>query len=57
MRRDIGSKLDTLTDAAQEVMAAPIEDDRFRVGWLNGGVPRAQKMLEGHLPRVKYHQV
>ena len=22
-----------------------------------GGVPREQKMLEGHLPRVIYHQV
>ena len=22
-----------------------------------GGVPREQKMLKGHLPRVKYHQV
>ena len=24
---------------------------------LMGGVPRAQKMLKGHLPRVIYHQV
>jgi len=36
-------------------------DDRLRVGWLNGfsleGVPREQKMLKGHLPRVIYHQV
>ena len=41
--------------------------DRPRVGWLNGfsfiastgacGVPREQKMLKGHLPRVIYHQV
>jgi len=34
--------------------------DRLRVGWLNGflgGVPRAQKMLKGHLPRVIYHQI
>ena len=43
--------------------------DRLRVGWLNrfsfitstgaslGGVPREQKMLKGHLPRVIYHQV
>ena len=30
-----------------------------RAGWLNGlgGVPREQKMLKGHLPRVIYHQV
>ena len=28
-----------------------------RVGWLAGGVPREQKMLKGHLPRVIYHQV
>jgi len=33
--------------------------DRLRVGWLNGlgGVPREQKMLKGHLPRVIYRQV
>ena len=41
--------------------------DRLRVCWLNGfsfitftgslgGVPREQKMLKGHLPRVIYHQ-
>ena len=29
---------------------------RLRVGWLTG-VPREQKMLKGHLPRVIYHQV
>jgi hypothetical protein len=27
--------------------------DRLRVGW----VPREQKMLKGHLPRVRYHRV
>ena len=27
--------------------------DRLRVGW----VPREQKMLKGHLPRVIHHQV
>ena len=34
-------------------------DDSLRVGWLNGleGVPREQKMLKGHLPRVIYYQV
>ena len=38
--------------------------DRLRVGCLNGtfgislgGVPREQKILTGHLPRVIYHQV
>ena len=31
--------------------------DRLRVGWLLGGVPREQKMLKGHLPRVIYHRV
>ena len=33
--------------------------DRLRVGWLTslGGVPREQKNLKGHLPRVIYHQV
>ena len=36
--------------------------DRLRVrpltrGTSLGGVPREQKMLKGHLPRVKYHQV
>jgi len=30
--------------------------ERLRVGWL-GGVPREQKMLKGHLPRVIHHQV
>ena len=30
--------------------------DRLRVGWLNEGVPREQKMLKGHLPRVIYQQ-
>ena len=25
-------------------------------GTILGGVPRAQKMLKGHLPRVIYHQ-
>jgi len=38
----------------------PNPDDRLRVGWLNGhslgGVPREQKMIKGHLPRVIYHQ-
>ena len=29
--------------------------DRLKVG--SGGVPREQKMLKGHLPRVIYHQV
>ena len=29
--------------------------DRLRVAL--GGVPREQKMLKGHLPRVMYHQV
>jgi len=29
------------------------DGDRLRVGW----VPREQKMLKGHLPRVIYHQV
>ena len=33
-----------------------ISVDRLRVGWLDG-VPREQKMLKGHLPRVIYHQV
>ena len=28
--------------------------DRLKVG---GGVPREQKILKGHLPRVIYHQV
>ena len=40
--------------------AAVSQRDRLRVGWLNrflGGVPREQKMLKGHLPRVIYHQV
>ena len=40
------------------------EVDRLRAGLLNlvqglgflGGVPREQKMLKGHLPRVIYHQ-
>ena len=32
-------------------------NDRLRVGLLKGGVPREQKMLEGHLPRAIYHQV
>jgi hypothetical protein len=27
--------------------------DRLRVDWLNGRMPREQKMLEGYLPRVK----
>ena len=35
--------------------------DRLRVGWFNAfsfiTVPREQKMLKGHLPRVIYHQV
>ena len=37
--------------------------DRLRLGWLfihhirEGGVPQEQKMLKGHLPSVKYHQV
>ena len=36
--------------------------DRLRVGLLTGfsfmgGVPREQKMLKGHLPRIIYHQV
>ena len=31
--------------------------DRLRVGWLNGGVPREQKIIKGHLPKVIYHQV
>ena len=29
----------------------------FRLGGKIGGVPREQKMLKGHLPRVIYHQV
>jgi len=28
----------------------------FKV-WYLGGVPREQKMLKGHLPRVMHHQV
>jgi hypothetical protein len=31
-------------------------DGRLRVEWLNG-VPRRQKMLKGHLTRVKHHLV
>ena len=33
--------------------------DRLRVDWLNGlgEVPREQKILKGHLPRVVYHQI
>ena len=31
--------------------------DRLRVGWLNEGVLREQKMRKGHLPRAIYHQV
>ena len=36
-----------------------ISVDKLRVGWVNGlgWVPRKQKMLKGHLPRVKYHHV
>ena len=42
------------------------EVQELRVGWLNGlsfsistgaGVPREQRILKGHLPRVIYHQV
>jgi len=36
--------------------AMSCDDDRLRVGSL-GGVPREQKMLKGHLPRVIYRQV
>ena len=33
--------------------------ERLRVGWLDGfgRVPREQKMLKGHLPRVIYYLV
>ena len=31
--------------------------DSIRVGWLNGGVLREQKMLKGHLPRGMYHRL
>ena len=31
--------------------------DRLRAGTSLGGVPREQKILKGHLPRVIYHQV
>jgi len=50
-----------------ELLLPPLKSisryDRLGVGWLNGfwaslgGVPREQKMLKGHLPRVIYHQV
>ena len=33
-------------------------DDSLRVGWLNRFlfiIPREQKVLEGHLPKVVYH--
>ena len=33
--------------------AMVVYGDRLRVGWLNG-VPREQKMLKGHLPKVIY---
>ena len=39
---------------------APYHADRLRDHTLAGplgGVPREQKMLKGHLPRVIYHQV
>ena len=31
--------------------------DSGLVGSTVGGIPREQKMLQGHLPRVRYHQV
>ena len=47
----------------RKVTQVSVSVDRLRVGWLNGfswalgGMPREQKMLKGHLPRVTYHQV
>ena len=41
-----------------KVVTPPVQGSGRRVGGLIlGGVPREKKMLEGHLPRVIYHQV
>jgi len=39
------------TDEVTDVQAISARDSSL------GGVPREEKMLEGHLPRVIYHQV
>jgi len=42
-----------------EVPHVPRESTFVRVlkQGIAGGVPREQKMLKGHVPRVRYHQV
>jgi len=41
--------------AQRRARRSTLNDARLRVG--SGGVPREQKMLKGHLPRVIYHEV
>ena len=38
-------------------LAVDFETEGVEVYSSLGGVPREQKMLKGHLPRVIYHQV
>ena len=58
--RDETEEVEAVNHSYTRWLASPYPlDDRLRIGWLNGlgGVPREQKMLKGHLPRVIYHQV
>ena len=45
--------------ARPEPLFGATQDDRLRVGWINGWEEcrETQKMLKGHLPSVIYHQV
>ena len=52
--------LDRERESGARSSPAPADDDfddRLRVGTSLGGVPREQKMLKGHQPRIMYHQV
>ena len=46
------------SSSGPSISTVNIDCDRLRVVWIyEFSLPREQKMLKGHLPRVIYHQV
>jgi len=48
---------DTFAQERNETAAELERGEHLVIFPLLGGMPREQKMLKGHLPRVKYHHV
>ena len=52
-RVHLPAQLQLLLQRAEGELFSKVSGNRTSLG----GVPREQKMLEGHLPRLMYHQV